>query len=104
MKDCYIPGLSVSMVANYTIQMTRHFGYANKEKKINSATDILFNVESISKLVTVTALMQLWEQGKFKLDDDINDYLPFKVINPNFNTTKITFLMLMTHTSSIVDS
>ena len=48
--------------------------------------------------------MKLYEEGKFKLDDDINDYLNgFEVRNPNFPDEKITFRMLLTHTSSIID-
>ncbi len=47
--------------------------------------------------------MVLYEQGKFKLDDDISQFLPFKVRNPSFPNTPITFRMLLTHTSSISD-
>ena len=36
----------------------------------------------ITKTITGTALMQLWEQGLFGLDDDINNYLPFSIRNP----------------------
>ncbi len=58
-------------------------------------------IASISKTITATAVMQLWEQGLFELDDDVNDYLPFNVRNPNHPDVPITFRMLLTHTSSI---
>jgi len=45
--------------------------------------------------------MQLWEQGLFDLDDDVNDYLPFSVRNPNYPDTPLTFRMLLSHRSSI---
>lgn len=47
--------------------------------------------------------MSLWEQGKFKLDDDISEYLPFRVRNPRYPDNPITFRMLLTHSSSISD-
>jgi CubicO group peptidase (beta-lactamase class C family) len=59
---------------------------------------------SISKTITATALMQLYEQGYFDLDDPINDYLPFQVSIPRFPKINITFRMLLTHTSSIRDN
>ena len=62
----------------------------------------LFLIASISKTITVTALLQLYDKGLFKLDDLINDYLPFKISNPN-QIQDITFKMLLTHTSSIAD-
>jgi CubicO group peptidase (beta-lactamase class C family) len=61
---------------------------------------------SISKTIMVTAIMQLWEDDLFNLDDNINDYLQpdFQVINPWYPNDTITFKMLMTHTSSINDN
>ena len=58
---------------------------------------------SISKTVTVTALMQLFEDGLFSLDNDIDDYLPFDVNHPDY-LTPISFKMLLTHTSGIKDN
>ena len=57
---------------------------------------------SISKTITATALLQLFDNGKFKLDDNINDYLDFKVEIPGYSKV-ITFRMLLTHTSGIAD-
>ena len=45
--------------------------------------------------------MQLWEQGLFNLDDDINQYLPFSIRNPYYPDTPITFRMLLTHHASL---
>jgi CubicO group peptidase (beta-lactamase class C family) len=60
-------------------------------------------IASTSKPVTALALMKLYDQGKLKLDQDINDHLPFDVRNPNFPDEKITFRMLLSHVSSIRD-
>jgi CubicO group peptidase (beta-lactamase class C family) len=42
--------------------------------------------------------------GKLQLDDPINNYLPFKVVNPHFPVDPITIRHLVTHTSAIVDT
>ncbi len=55
------------------------------------------------KTKTAMAVLQLWEKGAFKLDDDINLYLPFKVRNPAYPDDPITFRQLLTHKSSIKD-
>jgi CubicO group peptidase (beta-lactamase class C family) len=62
--------------------------------------DTIFDLASLTKsLATATAVMQLYEQGKVKFDDSVQQYLP------DFNTTndprraKVTLRMLLTHTS-----
>jgi CubicO group peptidase (beta-lactamase class C family) len=51
-------------------------GYANREAKRPMRRDTLAQVWSMTKPVTGVALMQLWEEGKFRLDDPLSDYLP----------------------------
>jgi len=47
--------------------------------------------------------MQLYEQGLFSLDDDVNDYLPFVLRNPNYPDIPITIEMILSHRSSLAD-
>lgn len=63
----------------------------------------VFLAGSVSKSVTAVALMQLWEQGLFDLDDDVNDYLPFSVRNPLFPDVPVTFRNLLSHSSSLAN-
>jgi len=100
----HIPGLSASIVRNGRILWTESYGYANISQNLPVKDTTLFMLASISKTITGTALMQLYEQGYFKLDDPINEYLPFQVHNPMFPLKKITFRMLLTHSSSIRDN
>ena len=51
-------------------------GYADREAKMPMRRDSLAQIWSMTKPVTGVALMQLWEQGKFRLDDPLSDYLP----------------------------
>ena len=52
------------------------FGDADREAKRPMARDTLVQIFSMTKPVTGVALMQLWEQGKFGLDDSLSRYLP----------------------------
>jgi CubicO group peptidase (beta-lactamase class C family) len=104
MNSYHIPGVSACIIKDGNIVWTGAYGYANIEKNIKVTDSTLFLVASLSKPVTATALMQLWESGRFKLDEDVNRYLPFQVRNPFYPNDSITFRMLLTHTSGIKDN
>ena len=103
MKEDNVPGVSACIVKGDKMVWSRGFGWADIVKKIPMTADTIQNIGSISKTVTATAIMQLWEKAKFKLDDDVNKYLSFEVINPRFPDVPITFRQLLTHRSSIKD-
>ena len=103
MKAGNAPGLAAGIVKHNRLVWSRGFGWADIENEIPMTEDTIQNIGPISKTITTTAVIQLWEQGKFKLDDDVNKYLPFKVMNPHFPDDPITFRQLLTHRSSIKD-
>lgn len=102
MQAQHIPALSVLIFEEDEILYEGCFGKSNVEKRTPLQNDHLFLLASVSKVVTATALLQLYEKDHFDLDDNINDYLDFEVRVPNFNKD-ITFRMLLTHTSGIGD-
>jgi CubicO group peptidase (beta-lactamase class C family) len=104
MDQYHFPGLQACIVKNDQIIWKGNYGYANIEQTKLVTDSTLFYIASVSKTVTATALMQLWEQNLFNLDDDVNDYLPFPVRNPNHPNVPITFRMLLTHTSGILEN
>jgi len=102
MRKQDIPALSVLIFKNSDILYQKYLGKADVEKNTSLSAEHVFLIASVSKTITATALMQLYDKGLFKLDDPINDYLDFDVKNPDSNE-EITFKMLLTHTSSIAD-
>ena len=104
LETYHIPGVAASVAKGGRIVWTGSYGYAIIEQDVPVADTTLFMLASISKTFTGAALLQLWEAGLFDLDDDINDYLPFIVYNPNYPGSVITFRMLLTHTSSLRDN
>ena len=97
-------GIAVAVVCNNQIVYSNEFGVKNIETQEKIKQDDLFRIASISKTFTSTAIMQLYEQGKFDLDDDISDALGYMVRNPRFPEAKITYRMLLSHTSSLSDA
>lgn len=103
MKLCKFPSVSICLIKNDTVVYSKSYGYSNfyLRKRANKGT--IYMIGSISKAIVATALMQLYEKGKFRLDDNINDYLPFDVVDPYFPDKNITFRMLLAHQAGIND-
>jgi len=96
--------MSVCILKNGDLYWRSHIGLANIEQNKPVTDSSCFLLASISKTITQTAILQMYEQGYYELGDNINDNLPFSVINPNFPEDEITYYQLMTHTSSIKDN
>lgn len=97
-------GLSASIINGDKITWSTVRGKMNLETGVAVNPDTLFTLGSLSKTVTGTALMHLFDQGMLQLEDDINQYLPFEIHNPHFPDIPITVQMLLTHTSSLLDN
>lgn len=68
-------------------------------------TDSTFlRIASISKMFTGMALLQMVEEAKIDLDQDVNTYLNFTLVNPSYPNIPITLRMLLNHTSTLQDS
>lgn len=93
----------------------KSFGISNVETKMLMHTDDIFRIASQTKAITSVAVMMLFEEGKFLLDDPISKYIP-EFANPRvldkFNEKDTTYITvhanreitirdLLTHTSGI---
>jgi CubicO group peptidase (beta-lactamase class C family) len=96
-------GFAVAIVNKDSLLYAKGFGYANLEEKTPYTINTIQPIASISKTLLGVALMKAQEMGKLNLNDNINDYLPFKIYNPNFPNEEITIQQLANHTSSIID-
>jgi CubicO group peptidase (beta-lactamase class C family) len=101
MAFSHISALSGAIVYNGSLTWAGGYGLANRETNSVATADSIYLVASISKTITATALLQLYEQGKFNLDDDVSNYLNFSIRNPSFPTVPITFRLLLSHHSSL---
>ena len=108
-----VPGMVALVARNGKVVYHKAFGTANAAGEPLDLTSI-FRIASQTKAITSTAVMMLWERGKFQLDDPISKYIPeFKdaqvldsLLPDGSYTTKpaarhITIRHLLTHTSGI---
>lgn len=110
-----IPGAVALIAKDGKIVFHNAYGMDNGEKKRPLKKDAIFRIASQTKAITATAVMMLWEEGKFQLDDKISKYIPefgeaqlldtFNEADSTYTTTtaenQITIRDLMTHTSGI---
>ncbi len=109
-----LPGLVALVARNGKIVYHKAYGVAN-EKGDPLRTDHIFRIASQSKAITSTAVMMLWEEGRFRLTDPISRYIP-EFTNPQVLETyneedgsyttrdasrEITIRDLLTHSSGI---
>lgn len=92
-----VPGISVAVVKDGKIIFAKGYGYADLElKKPIDAEHTFLEPGSVSKLFTWTAVMQLVEQGKLDLNQDIRSYLPADYLTLSYDEP-VTLLHLMNH-------
>lgn len=103
MSEARVPGLAAAIVYGGEVKAVGAWGLANVEDGTPVSTDTLFNLASVSKTVTATAVMMAVEDGELDLDGAVNDVLPFDVEHP-YSSDNITTQMLLTHTSGIIDN
>lgn len=110
-----VPGLVAMVVKDGKIVYHEAKGMADVASGQEMTKDQIFRIASQTKAITSTAVMMLWEEGKFKLDDPISKYIPefanpqvlagFKYADTTFtakpSSKQITIRHLLTHTSGI---
>ncbi|MBL8102164.1 MAG: beta-lactamase family protein [Anaerolineales bacterium] len=96
------PGLSVIVVKDGEVVYNNAFGYADAPRKIKATPETVYHWWSMTKIPTAIAIMQLREQGKLTLDDEVTKHLPwFKVKYPSSTSPTITIRHLLQHTAGL---
>jgi len=97
-----VPALSVALQQGSELLWKKGYGKLDAAGKLPAGADTIYGICSISKLFTSVAVMQLWEQGKFSLDDDIGKLLPgFTLQRSDPDSGPITVRSLLTHSSGL---
>ncbi len=72
----HAPGVSAAIVENGELVWSEGFGLADLENSVPATSRTLYRLGSVSKPLTATAAMQLWERGKIDLDAPVQKYCP----------------------------
>ena len=96
-----IPSAAIALIAGDRVIWTGGYGQSNLWARTPAAPSTVYLIGSTFKAMSTVALLQQMEQGKFKLDDRVSDYLTeFKIQNED-PQHPVTFRHLLTHTSGL---
>jgi len=76
MKEKEVPGVGVAVVLEGAPVWSSGFGFSDLEDRAPATSSTLFRLGSISKSITATAILQLWERGRLDLDAPVQKYCP----------------------------
>jgi len=96
-----IPSASIALIAGDQVIWTGAYGYSNLWARTPATPNTVYLIGSTFKAMSTIALLQQMEQGKFKLDDRVNDYLTDFKIQGEDPQHPVTFRHLLTHTSGL---
>lgn len=114
-EENYLPNAVVFVAHKGRVVYHKAFGWRNKERGELCRKDDIFRIASQTKAITAVALMTLWEEGRFQLDDPIKNYIPafdnpqvlvdYDAATGRYTTRPakcdITIRHLLTHTSGL---
>jgi CubicO group peptidase (beta-lactamase class C family) len=90
-----IPGLVIAVRYGDELALSKAYGFAQLDPPVPMTTRHIFRIASHSKTFTATAIMQLVEQGRLRLDDRASAYIPWL-------TSDATIRQLLNHVSGII--
>ena len=97
-----LPGIAVGVVSDQDLVWAAGFGFADLNARVPMTPATKFRMASHSKMFAAVAIMQLREQGKLRLDDPVEKYLPwFKAKPAGEDDGPITIEQLLSHSSGM---
>lgn len=76
MRKTGVPALSIALVDDQQLIWAEGFGHADRERRLPATPETVYQIGSITKVLSTLAVMQLVDQGRMDLDRPITDYLP----------------------------
>lgn len=76
MSQRHVPGLTLAVLRDGRVLKAQGYGLANVEHEVPAKRETVYQSGSVGKQFTATAVMQLVEEGRVRLDDPIGTYFP----------------------------
>ncbi|WP_461610740.1 serine hydrolase domain-containing protein [Cytobacillus kochii] len=103
MKALHIQGLTITTIKNKKIFQSEQYGVSNKHDQFPVMGNTMFNVCSISKLLTTVLACKLIDEQLLQLDTPINELATTWTISSNTPSPSLTLRQLLSHQSGIID-
>ena len=104
MNEAEVPGLTIALIRNNQIVWTDGFGLEKRWSDRPALPQTVFEVASISKVVTAYTALLLVEEGKLLLDEPVHNYLKKQWLPASIFSDKITLRHLLSHSSGLGDN
>ena len=93
-----VTGLSVALMIDENLVLSKGYGYSNKEESITANENTLYAIGSISKIVTSTAVLKLYNDGLIDIDELYTKYVPEFTMKQHFGEeAQFTIRHLLSH-------
>ena len=103
MNESDVPGLSIALIRNNKIVWTDGFGVVNRLTRRPVTSNTVFEVASISKVVTAYTALRLVDKDILSLNEPVQIYLKKPWLPPSTYADKITLRHLLSHSSGLGD-
>src|SRR5947207_3313799 len=97
MLSRHTAGVSVAVARDGRVILARGYGMANVEHSVAVTPDTVFHLASISQTIFAAVVLQLVDEGKLRIDDDVTKYVPEAPTGGHH----VTVRQLLNHTSGI---
>ena len=98
----HLPGISMAVVYDQELLWSHGFGVSDLETKKPTTPQTIYSICSISKLFTSIGVMQLYDEGKLRLDDQLADLIPwFNIEEAHKGSGPITVRGILSHASGL---
>ena len=94
MREAGLPGFSIAVVKDGRTVHAAGFGARDPQRNLPATPDTLYGIGSVTKSFVAIAILQLAEQGKLRLDDQVTLHVPLELGRPG---QPITIRHLLTH-------
>ncbi len=99
-----VPGLSVAVLGPNGVRWMKGFGLADLLSRSPALPDTIYLWFSMTKIVTATAVLQLWERERLALDEAVTRYYaPFGALRPSADAARVTIRHLLNHSSGLAN-
>ena len=95
-----VPGASLAVLSGAEV-FESAVGVVNLDTRVETTPDAVFQIGSITKLLTTTLIMQLVDEGRVELDEPVRRYLPDFQLGNAEAAARVTVRQLLTHSSGI---
>lgn len=96
--ETHLPSVALGLLERGEMVHARGFGYKDAEQGLAATPRTLYGIGSVTKSFTCLAVMQLQEQGRLRVDDPVDRYVPLRVRPAG---KPVTIHHLMSHSSGI---